>query len=183
MHFQSLNEVAPLGTRPLCVTWLRRGIRRKLSHLLHVVTHQNGSICMLTAGIGEWPVRNARNGEIKRNWSAWSSIALDTIVTLIDMNSDRQLRQACPNSMIARELDQVFSTMKWGRALVLKSALTRTESRIAQQWSGMNLGVVVLCTLICTSLAVHSTSKLESIWLHSKQALWYEYYKSIFNRA
>lgn len=93
----------------LCGISLRKGIARKPSTMSLVVTHTSVWISMWNAESGGWLQRNAKIEAIRQRWSeCLHSSKFDLRANMII----RQLRKSCPNSLLARELDQMAASMK-----------------------------------------------------------------------
>jgi len=106
----SVSTLDYKSTRWLHHLW--RKVTRKRLQALCVpcqVVQTSGLTCMSSVETGEWRGKNAKIEEIKPGWSKRLFTAY--LMKLIFCN--RQLRKTCPNSLIARELDQIASSMKW----------------------------------------------------------------------
>ena len=68
---------------------------------------------MWSAGNGGWLGRNVRRRDIKRSWSEWCYIycVQSWGADEVYLGVCSQLRRTCPNSLIARELDQLAASM------------------------------------------------------------------------
>lgn len=89
------------------ILW-KKDTQRKLLLMSPNVTLPSEQTFTLTAVIGEMPLGSAENEMTKRNWSESFYYFAIKFLTLVN----RQLKLKSPNSLIARELDQVLSTMK-----------------------------------------------------------------------
>jgi hypothetical protein len=76
--------------------------------MLSAAIRQNVPTYTSNAESGVWRGRNARNAEISPSLSEYSQISL----RISDSFSLRAIRQKCPNSLIAREFDQILTSMK-----------------------------------------------------------------------
>lgn len=68
---------------------------------------------MLNAANGEWPRKSVRIKEIKQGWSKSCFFSRWQKATDESWISTRRLKKSCPNSLIAREIEQIAGTMKW----------------------------------------------------------------------
>ena len=110
MLLRNRSEAQLAINHSFTILW-RKATPRKPQVMLLVVMQANGSTCMSSVENGEWQGKNVRTEEIKQRLSKCVFAAFRAMTYNLGV-CGRQLRKSCPNTLIARELDQITSSMK-----------------------------------------------------------------------